>query len=621
MAKDLPINPRLIKELANATIKNLIDGIVELITNADDSYKRMENNKEHTTGEIEVYVNRKKGGICEKLIVRDYAEGMTQDTLKKAIEFASETSGYEKTKTVRGLFGRGLKETIVALGRGQITTVKDNKMCSTSLWSDKKTKRSLYDDEQLEDICDTKEKNGTEVNITIQNESIKIPEFDNFKDQLSKHQALRDINSSTNRNIKLTFVDVKRGNKKITTKINFSYPIGKKIFEKVITISKTGQKATLRIFQSDKQLDFIKNNPFSLAGILVKTDGAILDNQYNQSKFSNDPASHYFFGEIICHDLDKKIREGEIGIINPARGGLEWRHDFCQMLSNTIDRILEPYISEKRKDLEKKPDKAVKETTNKMLKKLCNLLNELAEEDLEGDFDPNPNITPDIEDLTIIPLIANVQIDRPRTLLVVAPTEIVEQEGKELKIYSDSTELYPLTSNAKLEKSTRYPEKIWSKYFKVVGVSENAVSTITVQLGSRSVTAKVKVAPPKEVGTRKPKGKQAFITDIKPDDDGEKCKNQRVFYESNTGIIWINLNFPSTNKFIKSGFEGIENDTGKLLVAELVGEAFCKQLARKRMEIDIQIPGSEIDSFNSTVNEIQKKYLHKIQELIFNWKF
>ncbi|MEW6456868.1 MAG: hypothetical protein AB1410_09190 [Acidobacteriota bacterium] len=58
-------------------------------------------------------------------------------------------------------------------------------------------------------------------------------------------------------------------------------------------------------------------------------------------------------------------------------------------------------------------------------------------------------------------------------------------------------------------------------------------------------------------------------------------------------------------------------------MAELVGDAFCKELARQGIYVGkyITVPGSEIDSFNTAVNELQKKYLHTIQEIIFAWKF
>jgi len=54
-----------------------------------------------------------------------------------------------------------------------------------------------------------------------------------------------------------------------------------------------------------------------------------------------------------------------------------------------------------------------------------------------------------------------------------------------------------------------------------------------------------------------------------------------------------------------------------------VGEAFCRELARKGLESGdyANVPGGEIDSFNIAVNELQKKYLYKIQEILFAWKF
>ena len=96
---------------------------------------------------------------------------------------------------------------------------------------------------------------------------------------------------------------------------------------------------------------------------------------------------------------------------------------------------------------------------------------------------------------------------------------------------------------------------------------------------------------------------------------------QRVTYRD--GIIWIYIKFPSVAKFIKSGLEGVDTPQGRLLVAELVGDAFCRALASKGMELGRfpKILGAEVDSFNSALNELQKKYLHKIQDIIFAWKF
>ena len=141
MAREIPIHPRIIEESAKATIRNLIDGIVELITNSDDSYKRLEEGHE-VSGKIEIYVNREKGGICKNLRVKDWAEGMTSQELESAITFGGETSGFHKGRSVRGFFGRGLKETIIALGEGEIKTVKNGKLTKTKLWLDKKNQKA-----------------------------------------------------------------------------------------------------------------------------------------------------------------------------------------------------------------------------------------------------------------------------------------------------------------------------------------------------------------------------------------------------------------------------------------------------------------------------------------------
>lgn len=617
MAKDLPVNLRIVEQLAKATVKNLIDGVVELVTNSDDSYKRLEEKDNKVSGEMRVYVSRKKGGICEKLIVKDFAEGMTKQELEKAIEFAGETSGFVIGRSVRGFFGRGLKETIIALGEGEIKTIKNGKLCRTKLWIDKKTKKPQYDDELLNDVQDTSEQNGTEINIDVTNEKIKIPELEKFKEQLSKHYALRDIMASNKREILLTFDDKKRVLKKIDNPMTFSYPEGKKLIEDEFTLPEYKDKIKITIYESPISLDSPRYNPYGLAGILIKTKGAILDNEL--FRFENDHTSLYFFGEVVCDGLEERLRKGETEIIDSNRAGLEWRHEYCQALATAIEKILEPLILEKRKLLEKKPEKEVKESTKKMLRKLCSLLNELAKQELEEIEGPAPQPGPDITDLVIIPEVANIQKDKPRVFTIYAPTEIVQKEGDEAHIKSDTVDIQPLASIVKLEKFSKYPEKIWYRYFKVVGKTENAEGTLSVTLGSKTASSKVKVAPSKERKKGEFTGRKGgFISDFNY--DYSESPMQRTSYNRNMGVITIFMNFPSVAKIIKGSLEGIEAPEGRILFAELVGEAFCRELARRKLDTNPPPPGGEIDAFNDEMNKIQRRALHRVQELIFAWK-
>lgn len=618
MPRDLPIDLRIVEILAKATIKSLIDGIVELVTNSDDSYRRLEENGIFREGKISIYVCREKGGLCKRLIVEDFAEGMSTDELGRAIIFGAEASGLTVGRSVRGLFGRGLKETIIALGEGQIISRKNGYLAKTRLWLDKEKRRPLYDDEMLKKSEVTSEPDGTKIDIIVSNEKVKLPELVTFKHQLCKHYAFRDINSSKSRQIKLTFDELKRKLKTIDEHIEFTYPQGDLAVEKEINLPGFGDKIKIKIWESPQKLTPPRNNPYGLAGILIKTRAAILDNQL--FRFENDPAAHYFFGEALCEGLENRLRKRETELIDPNRGGLEWRHDYCKILAQAIEEELEPLVGKKKKELEKKPTKEVSEPTKKMIRNLCSLLNELAKEELsempEVPIDPEPDITI----LTLKPGVATLIKDTPRAFSIYAPVSVIEKEGNEAKIKSDVWTISPLSSKVKLEKHPKFPNKLWYKYFKAVGIMEGAEGNIIVNLGKEVATAKVKVGTPGEKKGGKIIGRKGgFISDIKP--DNQTGPFQRVIYRD--GIIYVFIRFPSVAPFLQAGFEGVETPEGRMLLAELVGEAFCRQLAIKGLEMGkyTKVPGSEIESYNTAVYELQKKYLHKIQDIVFAWKF
>jgi len=624
MLKPLPISPRIVEQAAKATIKNLIDAIVELVTNSDDSYRKLEGNGEKVGGEIKIYVNRKKGGICERLIVEDHAGGMSKEELKKAIEFAGETSAFYEGKSVRGFFGRGLKEAIVALGTGEIKTIKNGKLSRTKILSEKG--HAKYDTKLLENVIDSSEENGTKVIIDVKNKKIKCPGIRKFKDQLSKHYALRDINSSPQRIVRLVFKELASRSKyhgAPTTEenISFFYPKGIKKVDRKISLPGYGDIIKLVVYETQDPLSSPGNNPFGLAGILIKTKGAISDNKL--FKFENDPVGLYFFGEAFCEGIATRLGQGETDLVDFNRKGLAWDHEYCEALSKVVEKALEPLIEEKGKILENRPGREVEGSTTKLIKKLCSFLNEIWKEEVGIDEDKLPELPPDITTLTITPKSGRVQINKPRVLSISAPDELIKKEGKELIIQSDTDDIAPLTTKLKLERSFKYPEILWSKYFKVAGYKEGAVGIITVKLGNITKSARIRVAPPGVMGPHPPK-KGGWISDIKPDRGGKTIENQRASYDYKTRTIWVNVRFPSIYRFIKDGFEGVDTPEARVLMAEIVGEVVTRVIARKRVERGEYIPTSPtaiIEAFNTKVDELQKKYLHKIQKLIFYWKF
>lgn len=99
-------------------------GIAEYITNSDDSYRRL---KKFSDQLIEVEVHSRRGRHIDKLIIRDFAEGMSYDDLENRFFLYFESaSGREQGALVTGKFGTGGKAyAIMNFKRCWITSTKE----------------------------------------------------------------------------------------------------------------------------------------------------------------------------------------------------------------------------------------------------------------------------------------------------------------------------------------------------------------------------------------------------------------------------------------------------------------------------------------------------------------
>lgn len=638
-ATEIPIArpSRIIKQQAEATIKHLIDAIVELTTNCNDSYCRLEDEGKYPTGKVEIYISREKGGKCKEFKIRDYAKGMNKDDLKKAIAYGGQTSGFVEGKTVRGMLGRGLKESIIGLGEGEIYSRKGNEVNGVKIWWDDKEKKALYDfldkfNKKDTDVADflNSEENGTLIKIIVRNKKIKIQEDEKFRLQVADHYALRDINSSNNRKIILTFDDLSRRNTKTVAPIKYAPPNGDLIFNETILLPNFKDPIQLKIWEGGESLSFKRYEPWSKAGILIKTKGAILDNQL--FKYDNDPAAFYFWGEAYCEGiadrLKKAAEEGkESTIIDLERKGLDWGSDYCKTISATIEKYLSPLIQRKKQSLESGEKEPTSRETGEMLKSVCKLLDKLAKEEFKEWGGPEDPTKLEVKSLIIIPTKANIEIDEPRTLSIYAPKDLINAAGVKTVIMSDCSDVKIVFPGTKrlvmyLELNLKPHPKdpnIYYNFFKVRGRELNKQAYISCKLGNQEASTLVVVKKP----TKRKKNKKGFITKI----EAEYTSNpiQRVQYEESTGIIKIYVRFPGVVRYFSSGLKEIEQKgESRVMLAELVGEAFCKVLAMRKIE-EGGITGSpeeaQIYAFNSEVNNFQKKYLDKIHEVILNWRF
>jgi len=184
---DIEVDPRVVKEQAQQTVRSLLDAVVELVTNSDDSYRRMD----LAGGKIKIKVRRLKGGKWSLLQIEDYAQGMTIETLIEALKYGTKSSGFSTGSSVRGLWGRGMKETIISFGSGEIRTYKDGREIGVKVWWDSVKRNARW--EIIENNNSTAN-NGTVV-LVFPEEGAggKCNEFESLYNYLCNHYALRGI--------------------------------------------------------------------------------------------------------------------------------------------------------------------------------------------------------------------------------------------------------------------------------------------------------------------------------------------------------------------------------------------------------------------------------------------
>src|SRR5512134_1012949 len=121
-----------LQQADQAIRKDVLRALVEIITNSNDSYSRLEDAGSPVSGEIIIDVWRKhKNSVIR---VRDFAEGMDDIRMDVVVgTYGEATSGMKEDLHVRGMWGRGLKDAIFGLGYGYVNSFQDDSFYSSSL--------------------------------------------------------------------------------------------------------------------------------------------------------------------------------------------------------------------------------------------------------------------------------------------------------------------------------------------------------------------------------------------------------------------------------------------------------------------------------------------------------
>lgn len=378
------------KALGNSCVAYL----VELITNSDDSYKRLESNGTVSIEEIKpIYIDLKKKKSGEFVFsVTDNAEGMTSDRVTKIFaKYGGDNAGGDSSAS-RGIFGQGATDVMVNASmdkkEAMLESIKDGEICKFYFgWDDEKSKRTVQEKKitfskgQFDEIRKSLKipVNGTRMTFGIPL-TVKFKES-TIVDELEGSYALRYILSSNNRKVIFT----KSGGAKIE-------------------LSSDKYKLDENNLLETKKFDFdfegnvlkceisLYRNPNKFLDGLYKTELLVTDSNhviYDNTLFGFEkvPKAKDISGILKIdglYELCKKHlnQDNPDEIINDDRTGFNTKHDFYyQITKKHLDKIIRDCINEHAS-----PTDEVDITKNKKFKNALNALNKWMSEELKRDI-------------------------------------------------------------------------------------------------------------------------------------------------------------------------------------------------------------------------------------------
>lgn len=356
--RHLTVTDRAIIQLATSVVRgDPIKSLVELVTNSDDSYRRMGSKNDASYGRIIVSLNRPENSFT----VLDFAEGMSFHSMDECVgTYGSEVSGFSIGYSVRGFYGRGLKEAILGLGSGSVSSIKDGYFNECSLSEDgiytRNEQRPATPSDYLV-LGIPSGKNGTRVHVVI-TKIKKMPVYGWIRYAVSNHWSLRDIMQSSRRRVVLS-----DGQK--SEILSYRSPCGKLVLSRQ-RVPIPGFKATLNlsVYKSDRPLS--QEGYTRDGGIIIRSRNAI--HESTLFKFDYSPYAARLFGDARCDFIEELMSRGEL-VINDKRDGLDQHHSFTKVFRKVIENELQPLI-----DREMAQDVQAKRIGEDLRKRLTNVL-------------------------------------------------------------------------------------------------------------------------------------------------------------------------------------------------------------------------------------------------------
>lgn len=401
--RELKYTKRYGQLVAAHSINDFYALLVELLTNADDSYgdQFAKGQIPQDGGTVLLEVKPRRGAGRSVIRVSDRAGGF-----RNLLEKLENVGDRQSESSTRGFMGRGLKD-CAALGHVTVETIVDGFMEKAEI--DPTFKLIPYQPSHRKGDKATKEDrarlgirrgNGTVVEVSL-NESVKLKQLDTLRRELPWHYTFRDIMREGGPSKVLL-----RYSGGDAEPLHWVGPDAECVHDREHEVpGYPGRRFRFRLWRASEPLGVPADPRFRRTGILVKGRRGIHGCSFLDSALERDPGAERYFGRIECPDIDALAEEYDdrrqagqphsednpTFLLDPNRkDGLDPGHPFVEQLFREPIEVLKQQFEIERRERESRRVKVEAKETTDRLKRLARQASRFMKEKLEGLGSPAP---------------------------------------------------------------------------------------------------------------------------------------------------------------------------------------------------------------------------------------
>lgn len=348
------------RELKNALGDDILRYVAELVTNADDSYKRLGDDTDvPKVIKIELQEDKRfKDGYM--ISVTDNAEGMSIERLEKIFGTYADDNANGMDFHARGIFGQGASDVLQSSAMehrtARIESIKDNQVSKLTYNMDENLIASIQTEslslsgnrlQQYRDSINIP-KNGTKVTFGIPS-NVKFNKriIENLPEAISKYYSFRYLLNQSNRHVYFKYND----SIYLLSSKNYQFKSENQLLDEDFSF-----KFDDKTINCSLKLYLNNNKKNDGTHIIVRDENYIIyDN--TMFDFQNSSSAQNVSGELVINGLYEICHrhlndtENPDAIIHDNRTGFDTKNQFYILLNKSINPLIDRVLRENSKEI------------------------------------------------------------------------------------------------------------------------------------------------------------------------------------------------------------------------------------------------------------------------------